>query len=414
MAESGEFRRGWKVVLAAALGVGTGLSPIPFYTIGVFIGPLAREFGWTATQILQSLVFTTLAVLVASPICGILTDRYGVRRIALLSTVGFGLCFIPFALNPGHLWLLYLNYAVLSLIGVGTLPITWTRAVNNRFRKRRGLALGLSLLLTGVFGSIAKLYANWMVEQFGWRLAYCGLALFPLAISLPVALAFFHDADEPLPADEAPPPAEGGMTLRQALTMRGFWTIWIALLLLMLPIGGIIPNLEPLLGSKGFDRGTAVRLAAVIGFSVLIGRPVGGWLIDRFWAPGVAFLLLTPPGIAFLLLSHVTLTAPLAWACVFMIGFAAGLEYDVVAYLVSRYFGMRAYSAVYGSLYMAFALGSGFGPAIIARFFTAEGSYDGVLTIGAGLVLVGSSILLTLGRYPVYPAISRPAARPSG
>jgi hypothetical protein len=63
---------------------------------------------------------------------------------------------------------------------------------------------------------------------------------------------------------------------------------------------------------------------------------------------------------------------------------------------------------------MAFALGSGFGPAIIARFFTAEGSYDGVLTIGAGLVLVGSSILLTLGRYPVYPAISRPAARPSG
>ena len=134
MTPTGEFKQGWKVVLAASLGVGTGLSPLPFYTIGVFVRPLSAEFGWTVDQILVALIVTTLSVLVASPIVGLLTDKYGVRRIALASTVGFGLSFFLFALNPGSLPLFYANYALLSVAGTGTLPITWTRAVNNRFK----------------------------------------------------------------------------------------------------------------------------------------------------------------------------------------------------------------------------------------------------------------------------------------
>jgi hypothetical protein len=38
----GEFKRGWPVVFSAAIGIGLGLSPLPFYTIGVFVGPLSQ------------------------------------------------------------------------------------------------------------------------------------------------------------------------------------------------------------------------------------------------------------------------------------------------------------------------------------------------------------------------------------
>ena len=402
MTPTGEFKQGWKVVLAASLGVGTGLSPLPFYTIGVFVRPLSAEFGWTVDQILVALIVTTLSVLVASPIVGLLTDKYGVRRIALASTVGFGLSFFLFALNPGSLPLFYANYALLSVAGTGTLPITWTRAVNNRFKKSRGLALGLALLLTGVFGSLSKIYAHWIIDIAGWRVAYAALAAFPLVISLPVAIAYFHDTDEPAPGSAGLPPVEDGLTLRQAAATWQFWAIGIALILITLPVGGIIPNLERMLGSKGFDAGTSVQLAGIIGLSVLIGRPVGGWLIDRFWAPAVAFVLLSAPAKSFLIIGHMTLSLPLAAFCVFLVGFASGVEYDVVAYLVSRYFGMRAYSTIYGCLYIAFALGAGFGPYLIGRQFTLHNSYDGALTTSAGILLVGAALLLTLGRYPNF------------
>ncbi len=404
MNDDGEMRRGWRVVLAASLGVGTGLSPLPFYTIGVFVRPLSAAFGWTIDQILLALVVTTLSVLVASPIVGILTDRYGVRRVALASTAGFGFCFLLFALNPGSIILFYANYALLSVVGSGTLPITWTRAVNSWFRRRRGLALGLSLLCTGIFGSLAKIYANWLVDLAGWRAAYAGLAAFPLLIALPVAIAFFREAKEGAgggPVEAAP---ETGLTLGQAVVTRRFWTISIALILITLGVGGIIPNLERLIGSKGFGPSTAVNLASIIGVAVLIGRPVGGWLIDRFWAPAVAFFLLAAPALAFIVMAHAVLTVPVLALCVFLIGFASGVEYDVVAYLVSRYFGMRAYSAIYGCLYVAFALGAGFGPYLIGRAFTEQHTYDGVLGIGAGVLLVGAALLLTLGRYPRFAA----------
>jgi MFS family permease len=397
MAGSGEFKRGWKVVLAASLGVGCGLSPIPFYTIGVFVLPLAAAFGWTVDQVLAALIVSNLSMLVSSPFMGLLSDRYGVRRVALGSTICFGLSFLLFAFNPGSLPLFYATYSLLNLVGAGTLPITWTRAVNSWFRQSRGLALGLSLLATGLFGSIAKIYAHWLIEHYGWRMAYAGLALFPLLIALPVALAFFHERKETA-GENAPP--ETGMSLSEALATRRFWTMSAALLLITLTIGGIMPNLERLMTSKGFDAGTAVELAGIVGIGVLIGRPLGGWLIDRLWAPGVAFLLLGAPAIAFLILSHLALTPALGGFCVFLIGFALGVEYDVVAFLIARYFGMRAYSAIYGSLYAAYALGAGFGPYLIGHQFTREHSYDGVLNISAALLLLGAALLLTLGRYP--------------
>ena len=71
MAESkgySEFRTGWPVVLASMLGIGLGLSPVPFYTIGMLAPELAREFGWAFGDIMAGLPIMTFAVLVASPI----------------------------------------------------------------------------------------------------------------------------------------------------------------------------------------------------------------------------------------------------------------------------------------------------------------------------------------------------------
>ena len=121
---SQEFRRGWGVVLAALLGIGLGLSPVPFYTIGMLAPELNKAFGWAFSAMMMGLPIMTLGVLVASPLVGLLADRFGVRRVALSSIVLFSLSFMAFGLNPGSITLFYLNWAVMSVVGAGPLPVT--------------------------------------------------------------------------------------------------------------------------------------------------------------------------------------------------------------------------------------------------------------------------------------------------
>ena len=414
-----EFRYGWGVVLAAALGIGLGMSPLPFYTIGVFAGPLSKEFGWQQGQIMAALPILTLGALVMAPLTGWIADRFGVRRVALTSVVLFSLCMMGFALGTGSLKLFYLNWLLVAFLGAGTLPITWTRAVNRWFHDRRGLALGFALVATGFFGANAKLFANWLIEAYGWRTAYIGVGLLPLVITLPVAWWLFRDVDDPTVADKVAklraggnPDAAlvpGGMTIGAALRDWRFWLLAYAFVPISFAVGGPIPNLESIAGAKGFSSGDAVVLASLIGYSVIFGRLLGGWLIDRWWAPGVAAVMLSLPAIACVVLQQPNLTYPVMAAAIVLLGFAAGVEYDLMAYLVSRYFGMANYAAIYGSLYGFFALGAGLGPAWFGKQFSATGSYDYAFGVAAVLFLAGALPLLLLGAYRTF---APPSAAP--
>lgn len=399
--------------MSSTLGIGLGMSPLPFYTIGVFAIPLTKNFGWGMDTVMGGLTVFTLAALIASPLVGYVADKIGARKTALWSILLFGLAFIAFSFNTGSPILYYALWGLLAFVGAGTLPMTWTRAINNWFNENRGLALGLSLLGTGLFGAFAKLYAFSLIENFGWKAAYLGVGLLPLLIALPVAYFFFRDTDDPKVADkvaklrkEVPGYTEEnktGMTVSEALRDWKFWLLSGCFILISFGVGGPIPNLEKMLGSKGFDTGDAVILASAIGYAVLIGRLVGGYLLDRFWAPGVAFVLLSIPAISCFLLQGADLTYTNALIAVVILGFGAGVEYDLLAYLVSRYFGMKNYSAIYGFLYGFFAMGAGFGPVIFGKFFTTTGSYDTVLGYAMIAFLAGSFPLLFLGKYRVFP-----------
>jgi MFS family permease len=397
----GEFRDGWPVVLSAMLGVGLG----PFYTMGNFAPALAREFGWSFGQILVSLPILTLMVLLMSPVVGLLADRFGVRPIALGSSALFGLVFMSLALSNGSLPLFYATWACMALFGAGSLPITWTRAVNARFDRRKGLALGLSLLGTGLFGFTIKPIAAHLIAQHGWRVAYLAIGSLPLLIAVPFGLWGFHESHDPeshaerrarLAAHAASTP---GVALRDSLRDWRFWVMGLSFIPVSFGVGGPIPNMENILKLHEFSAPDVIGLTQLIGLSVLAGRIVGGWLIDRFWAPGVAFFLLSAPAAACWAFARPHLSYAGAAAGIGTIGFAAGVEYDLMAFLVARYFGMRSYASIYGTLYGFFALGAGIGPVVFGRTFDRTGSYGAVLLASATLLFFGALLLLTLGRY---------------
>ena len=408
-----EFRLGWKVLLASMLGVMCGASPIPFNTIGFFIGPLHQEFGWAFRDISLGLtIFGVLAAFLA-PLFGAMADRFGVRPVALASLLAFGLTFGSFYFTPGTLLGFYGMWVLLGLVGIGSTPVTWSRAVNLWFFRKRGLALGITLVGTSLAAMTVPPLTVWAIDQFGWRTAYPIVALLPLLVALPVGLLFFREPT----AEERPPElsaaaASGGLaglTLREAMRGYRFWVIFASILLVALAYGGAHVHLPQMLATKGFEPGQAALVMSALGFSILFGRLFTGFLLDHFWAPAVTLPILCMPAISCLLLAGDSLTLPLAFVSALFLGFATGAETDLVAYLAGRYFGMANYGKIYGMLYMPFGFASAVSPAVYGWVRDSTGTYAPMLQVALFMFVAGAVLLLTLGRYPDF---SRAAASP--
>jgi len=187
--------------------------------------------------------------------------------------------------------------------------------------------------------------------------------------------------------------------MRQTLREWRFWVIALALLPISFALAGPIPNMENILKSGGVSPATILMLTPFIGLSALSGRFAGGWLLDRFWAPGIAFVILCLPGLSCWILAHGPLGFETALLSIVLIGFAVGVEYDVMAFFVARYFGMRSYTVIYGILYVFFSLGAGAGPLMFGRSFDVHGSYDEILNTSFVLLILGAAAFLTLGAY---------------
>ncbi len=404
-----EFKYGWKVVLASAFGIALGMSPLPFYTLGVFMPSYIEEFGWSVDQVLSAFTVFTLCALVLAPTIGHFADRLGVRRIVLFSIPAFSVGMMMMALNNGSYSLYLVLWGLLATLGVGTLPITFTRAVNRWFHDCRGLALGMALIGTGLSGFLAKIFVAYLIPEIGWRATYVALGMLPLLISFPIALFMFRDTDDPKVRDRvaalqatrhiAISSTPGGLTLSASLHDWRFWLLAYAFLPLSFIIGGPIPGIEHVMQSEGFSMADAVTLGSILPLSVVVGRVLGGYLIDKIWAPAVAVVVLSFPLIFCLMLRA---DDPTFWMLAIgnaALGLAAGVEYDLLAFLVSRYFGMRAYSAIYGVMYAIFAMGAGFGPWLFGLSFEKYGDYDTILGYAAIIVPLATIPLLALGKY---------------
>jgi predicted MFS family arabinose efflux permease len=402
-----EFRRGWPVLAAAALGTACGASPIPFNSTGPFIKPLTEEFGWGRGDIQLALFWFTAAVVLTVPFIGGLADRIGVRKVAIATLALFGLSYAALAFTPASLFAFYLLWMLMGALGGGSTPVTWTRAVNAWFVHNRGLALALTLMGTGVTAAFLPSLATWLIEQYGWRRAFIGIALLPLAVALPVVVWLFREP----PADDATalavPEGRTGVAVGQALRDYRFWVIAGSILCVAIGVGGSITNLQPLLMDRGFEPHEAARIAGVIGASVIAGRLLAGFLIDRYWAPLVTLPMLALPALACFLLAQPEVSTFAAVLSAMLIGLAAGAETDLVAFLTARYFGLANYGRLYGLQYSVFGFASGASPFLFGKVFDVTGSYRPILYVAAVLFVAGALALLTLGRYPRFAATTQ-------
>ena len=395
--------QGWQVVIAGMIGISLGLSPLPFYTIGMFAPELSRAYGWSFTALMSSLSVQSVVVIFVGPIAGFAIDRYGSRRIALISAPLFGLAFMSLALTGGSLWIYYAQWVVMSVVGAGTLTATWTRVVNGWFDRQRGLALGVVSAGTGLTGFLVKPLTAWLIGAFGWRVAIAVVGALPVLVAWPVLWWLFREPPDTVRRVSGTAQAvvtDPGVTLKDAMRGRRFWILALAFLIIAFALTAPTPNMENLLRTHHF---TLVQIGAItssFGLAVIAGRVAGGWLLDRLWAPGSALVVFSLPLIGNVLLAGAQPSATAALLAIIGLGLGAGFEFDLLAYLIARYFGRREYGAIYAVIYTVIAFSSGAGPAAYGYVFDRLGTYAPALWSGVGMIVAGSLLLLLLGPYP--------------
>lgn len=400
--QKSEFSLGWKVLLAGFLGTMCGASPLPFNVLGFLFEPLNAEFGWSRTQISVGVTIFGVTAALLAPAFGWMADRYGVRRVALTSLFLFGAIFAAMGTTPGSLTVFYLFWLAIGLIGIGSTPVTWSRAISMWFARNRGLALGMMLIGTSAAALVVPRIAVWAMQTWSWRAIFPAVALLPLLLALPVGLALFREPrPEERPAAILTASGElAGITLSQAVRTRQFWLLWLSIFVIAAAYGGAHIHMPSIVKDHGIALSEAAGVMGIVGFGLLIGRVGTGFLLDRFWGPGVALPILTLPAVACYLLMGTDNNIAVISLAALLLGLAAGAESDLIAYLASRYFGMAHFGGIYGMLYLPFGLMSAFSPVIYGLVRDRSGSYDPILTVAAGMFILGAMLLLLLGRYP--------------
>lgn len=408
-----EFRRGWRILLASSIGIGSGLSGLAFYTFGVFIVPLGEAFDWTRGQVSIASSFLIIGTAITAPIVGGIIDKYGARRVGLWSTLLLSLGYFVLTQLNENIAVFYVTWLLIALVGGGTTPVVWTRAINIWFDKGRGLALGLTLGGSGLSGIFGPIFCTLLIGAYGWQGGYAGIGLLILLVALPVLYLYFKDHDpshdhataavdaEPAKVDSSILP---GLTLQESLRSVPFWIIAGGFFLVSSTVAGLIINVVPILIDRGLTALDAAQIAGTLGIAVVVGRVGIGYLLDRVSGPLLARLLigLTAGGCVLL-----TIEGTGNWVAIIAVmsmGLAAAAEVDLVAYLTSRYFGMKAYGQIYGWQMSAFYLGAAIGPLVVGFAYDAFGGYTQIL-YGAGFMLLfGAFVVGSLGKAPDFSA----------
>ena len=393
-------------MILATVGVATSSSSLLLYSFSAMMIPLELAMGWGRSELQAAITALSLGTIVAAQLAGWLNLKFGLRIVTIVSLSALSVSLFLLTQIQTTIWSLYLGYFLVPLAGLGTLQITWSHLVNLWFVENRGLALAIILSGSGLAAALLPLLITWSVSSWGWQAGFISLSVLPVAIALPLTLRWLMPVSSRNGAKAAEQPKaqqeSGGILLSEALRSWRFWVCNLSMTLVVACVVGLVTNIIPLLQDRGLSAVEAGQIFSAFGISLILGRLVVGYLIDRLWAPGVAAVALMMPALACLIFAMATNNTALYILATLLVGIGAGAEFDIAAFLIARYFGMRDYGRLFGIHLGLITAGAAAAPLLFGALYSLTGDYSGLLTFSTACFIIGPLMLLSLGSYPVF------------
>lgn len=401
------FRNRWWIVFGSVLGLIVGNVTVLQFSASVLMKPIMAELGWNRSMVSAAVLLGSVFAAVGTPIAGKLMDRHGIKRVTLAVITLFALAIAAMSLAPGIPVVFLAMFSVVGLFSAGQAPLPYAKAIAAAFDRRRGLAMGIAMTGVGLGAALVPRLTQLYLDRFGWRGAYVAVGMTVFVIAFVAVGLFVGDAHGSPRTAAAQAHVRGlpGIEARAALRSPHFWMLAVAFFCIPIVANGTIVHLVPLLTDRGIPADRAVVVFSGIGASLIVGRLLCGFLLDRFFGPhvAIAFVVLPALGVATLLASRDPLLTTFGAV---LIGFGMGAEVDLIAYLQSRYFGLRAFGQIYGYLFAVFTIGSGLGPFAMGAAYDATGSYRPALIAFVVVLVCAAWLLLRLPRRYPFPVMA--------
>lgn len=251
-------------------------------SVGVFLKPLSQEFGWTRAQVSFGYTAMALSSALSSIFLGVVADRFGARRIALMGSVVMFLAMTLLS-TMSYLWEYYLYYFLFGSLGFSAVGAPLMASVGQWFTDKRGLAIGV-VAAGGAFGQgLFPFIARLITSGYGWEMAYLVLGIVYLVLGLPLALMVrespVRQAAIRNPEDHSAPQDHYALTPRTVILWLG-----VAILFCCQCMAVPIVHVVALVSDMGFDPETAASVFLVLMIAGVFGRVAGGGLCDYLGA----------------------------------------------------------------------------------------------------------------------------------
>jgi MFS family permease len=382
------------------MALAASMPVISLQTLSLFLAPVTATLGWSHSKFFLGATIGLLCTALAAPITGKLADRFGPRRVLLPGIVAYGTAVMALSTTT-HSFPYYVILSILTFsIGQIHSYQLYARVVSRWVDSTRGFMLGIMMTGTAVGNVFVPFLAAYLIERFGWRNAYIGLGGFLMAVAFPVTVALVREPDDSV--REASLPSAAGSSLAEAVRTPIYWILIAFTFISNFALFSVVTSLVSILMTGGLARPAAVQSLAALAISQFFGRLASGWFLDRFMSPKISlgWFLLSTLGMIILAYVHGNTEALLASA---LLGIAWGAEAEMNSYFVSRYFGLRHFAQINGTVYSSIAVAGALAPFVTGYVFDRAGSYYAWVLTLAILMAVSCLLLASMGPYVFLP-----------
>jgi len=364
-----------------AVGIGT------YFSYGVLFNPLIAEFNWSRASLsgAASLAFVLMGFLGIG--VGRVNDRFGPRILMTVSGVFFGLGYLLMS-GLNEIWQLYLFFGIIFGIGLSTVDVIALTTIARWFVRKRGIVTGIVKVGTGAGQMTIPFLVSILITRYGWRnsCVIIGVAVLIILVAIaqllrrdPGSMGLFPDGGTDAVANGAVSSTEG-LSLREALRTRQFWTLCAAKLTIVFCLMTVMVHIVPFAHEIKVSATRAASVLSTIGGVSMAGRFISGLAIDRIGSKRVmifSFVLL----IAGLFWLQITTELWMLYLFAMVYGIAHGGFFTSFSPIVAEFFGIKSHGALFGIAMFSGTFGGAMGPVMAGYVFDITGGYGGAIWI---------------------------------